>query len=101
MPSVLRRGQPNPAHQTPVACAYSIRHGYSRSHGVHISRMPPLCIRGIQNFAYASDHYSSYELFPSSALAPRVSPRAGGGQGGGGALGFSLGAGGHLPPPPI
>jgi hypothetical protein len=31
-PPVLRRGQPNPAHQTFVACAYSVRHGYGHSH---------------------------------------------------------------------
>jgi hypothetical protein len=67
-PPVLRRGQSNPAHQTPVACAYSVCHGYGHSHGIHFLRTPPLCICGIQNFVYASDHYySCYELFPSSA----------------------------------
>jgi hypothetical protein len=51
-----------------MACVLSVRHGYGRSRGVDFSCMPPLHSRGIQNFVYASDEHSSYDLFPSSAI---------------------------------
>jgi hypothetical protein len=57
---------PNPPYQCSMACVLSVRHGYGRSSGVHFSCTPPLRSCGVQNFVYASDEHSSYDLFPSS-----------------------------------
>jgi hypothetical protein len=60
---------PNPPYQYSMACVLSVRHGYGHSRGVHFSGTPPLRSCGVQDFVYASDEHSSYDLFPSSDLA--------------------------------
>jgi hypothetical protein len=65
---------PRPAqtHPTSLACVLSVRHGYVHSRGIHFSCTPLLHSRGVQNFVYASDEHSSYDLFPSSETLTRT-----------------------------